>query len=305
MNRFDYRLVRQLMLFAEAARAGSITRAAQKLAISPTPVIAQLDELEARVGVKLLNRTKRGVTLTPEGRAVLPTALGLVSQAEAADYAVRLVKNGASGILKIGAVLEAMMADVPQLLERLEETHPNLSVFTEEIDSSEAAKKLSTGEMDLVIGRFVLLPGTDLYTGCLRLEKPVVLLPRGHRLAQESVGKALALGDLSEETWIVPGREKAPRYRQSVEQLFDAAGFEPKVSQTVDSIIRQVAFTACRQGITLIPEGCVSTLPDSVVWREVEGASPVFPLAFAWNQALENPLRDEVVDLMLQDSIEA
>lgn len=294
VNRFDYRFVRQLMLFAASAQAGSIAKAAELLAVSPTPVIAQLDELETRIGVKLLSRTKRGVSLTPEGRAVLPTVLGLVAQVEAADYAVRLVKEGDSGIIKIGAVLEAMMVDVPRLLESLEKTHPGLSVFTEEIDSEEAVNKLSEGEMDLVIGRFERLPDPALKSACLRLEKPVVIFPAAHWLAK-SEKTGVRLGELASEFWIVTGFEKGHHYWRIVDRLFEKAGFEPLVSQTVRSIVRQIAFTACRQGIAMIPEGCVETLPGSVKWLPLEDVPPVFPISIAWNEAIENPLRDEVI----------
>ncbi len=59
-RRFDYRLIRQMLIFAAVCEEGGIRGAARRLSISQSPLSAQLDELEDRLGVTLLERTRRG-----------------------------------------------------------------------------------------------------------------------------------------------------------------------------------------------------------------------------------------------------
>ena len=61
LNRFDYRLVRQLLLFAVIVEEKSLRNAARRLNMSQPPLKAQIDELEARLRIKLLERSPRGV----------------------------------------------------------------------------------------------------------------------------------------------------------------------------------------------------------------------------------------------------
>ena len=61
LNRFDYRKIRQLLLFAVVVEEKSLRKAADRLCMSLPPLTAQIDELESRLGLKLLVRTPRGV----------------------------------------------------------------------------------------------------------------------------------------------------------------------------------------------------------------------------------------------------
>ena len=292
MNRFDYRFVRQMMLFAAVADAGSVSKAARMLTISAPPIITQLNELETRVGVKLLNRTKRGITLTPAGRCMLPSIRRMVSQVEAVDYTMRLLDAGSTGIVKIGAVYEAMIYDLPSVIRKIRKENPGVTIFTEEIHSNEAVGKLVSGEMDLVIGFFMDFREECLASATWRSESPMVLLPSDSALSGR---KSLTLNELSESGWIAIGTEKSLGFRKQSDRLFEAAGYVPRVSQTVESINRAIAFVACGQGIALIPESYGRSLPDAVTAVALEGGREGFTLRVAWNREIENPLRDLIL----------
>ena len=61
----------QLDVFIKTADGGSFTKAADELYISPTAVMKQINSLESRIGVKLIERTNRGISLTEAGEDVL------------------------------------------------------------------------------------------------------------------------------------------------------------------------------------------------------------------------------------------
>lgn len=72
----------QLKAFVTAAECGSFTKAAEKLYISPTAVMKQINSLEDHLGIKLINRTNQGIKLTPAGQSVYKDALFLFDYSE-------------------------------------------------------------------------------------------------------------------------------------------------------------------------------------------------------------------------------
>ena len=82
LKRFDYRLLRQLLLFAVVVEEKSLRNAARRLNMSQPPLTAQIDELEARLKLKLLERSPRGVKATLEGESLMPEITRVVTHAE-------------------------------------------------------------------------------------------------------------------------------------------------------------------------------------------------------------------------------
>ena len=142
---FDYRTIRQLMLFAAVTQEKSFRRAAKRLNMSVPPLVLQIDELEARLRMKLLERTPRGVSPTAQGNALMPMIDQLVRQAEVLNFSVKQMQQNAQGILTIGANTESMLFFIPEFKKRLAALHPNISLFVKEIDSYQVETELTDG----------------------------------------------------------------------------------------------------------------------------------------------------------------
>lgn len=295
MHRFDYRLIRQMLILAAVADSGSFSRASRLLAISQPPLIAQINELESRLRVRFLIRGRTGVRLTPAGEALMPEIEALVSQAEALDYSARTISDKARGVIRIGAVYEAMTDIVPHILQDAAAALPDVSVFTEEIDSSEAEYKLAQNELHLAIGRFERFKNKDLKLRALLREKPVLIVPSSDAA---SGAASVRLSDLADRDWIVTGRDKSPDYGDRITGFFRAAGFSPRVRFTVDSIARQIAFVCCRLGVALVPESSARTLPGAV--RAVPLSEGGFELVIsaAWNERCPDSVLKKLLALL-------
>ena len=289
LHRFDYRLIRQLLLWAVVAEEKSFRRAAARLNMSLPPVTAQVDELENRLRVKLLVRTPRGVKLTAAGEAFMPEVRRFLASAEMLDYAVKELQSGGEGVLTVGAVSEAMLGWVPDFQARLAAALPRLSVFAKEIDSAEVAKSLLGNDVLLAVGHFQTLPDATLSTRCIRREKPVVVVSRRHWAAER--GQA-ALADFAQEDWVMPGRELSPDYLDTLSVLCVRHGFHARVKHRVNSTMRQLAFAACGQGIALVPSWFAEVAPSSVRVVELSDVEPVIALTVAWNPSVDSPQRD-------------
>ena len=91
----------EMSVFARVVAAGSLSAAARELALSPAVVSRRLAALEARLGVRLINRTTRSLHLTDEGSAYLETCSRILAEIEEADAAVAAGRGDPQGILRV------------------------------------------------------------------------------------------------------------------------------------------------------------------------------------------------------------
>src|ERR1700742_3305045 len=90
-------------LFRAIASVGSLSAAARQIGATPMLVSRRLAALEAELGARLLHRTTRSLSLTPEGEAFLPHAVALIEARESALDSVSSAGSGFSGVLKVTA----------------------------------------------------------------------------------------------------------------------------------------------------------------------------------------------------------
>ena len=119
----------QLSYFVKVAEIGQITAAARILHVAQPALSQSINHLEAQLGVKLLDRHPRGVSLTPAGRIFLAKAkLALDAQDDAAATAASLARD-LRGALQIGFLSIPPMLIAPALLERFGREHPQVEVL--------------------------------------------------------------------------------------------------------------------------------------------------------------------------------
>ena len=289
MNRFDYRKIRQMLLFAAVVQEGSFRRAAERLNMSQPPLTAQIDELETRLKVKLLVRTPRGVRMTAQGQAFLPLVRNFIAQAELLDYSIEELRLGHQAILTVAAVSEAMMSWIPQFRKTLQAKAPGLALFTKEIDSIEVVRELETNNVLLAIGFFEKFANPNLRFATLGEEKPVLVVSADHPLAQV---QSVNLKDLADEDWVFQARNISPYLVDALIGACQEKGFSPRIRHEVTGTMREIAFVGCGQGIGMLPEFFACMVPPSVVAKPIADVSPFIRLSIAWNATVESAPRD-------------
>jgi DNA-binding transcriptional LysR family regulator len=152
---------RQLQVFAEVARLGSMSRAAQSLHLTPPAVSMQIKEVESQVGLPLFDRQGRQVSLSTAGEYFLVHARRLLANLKEADDAMARFKRLERGLLTIGIVSTAKYF-VPHLLARFHDEHAGVEVRLRVVGNREQlVALLRAAEVDLaVMGR----PPKDLAT---------------------------------------------------------------------------------------------------------------------------------------------
>jgi DNA-binding transcriptional LysR family regulator len=294
----NFRLVRHLWLFLAVAEEQHFGRAAKRLGMSQPPLTEQIQTLEQALKVKLFERSRRGTKLTPAGAAILPAVKKFAEQLERLELAVREAATGQRSMLTVGAITSAMVDVLPPLIEKMNATHPDVTISMREIDSVEAGTLLQSGDIDLAFARLEGDLGSGIKSMPLREDRLAVALPKSHPLAARS---RIRLASLVEEEFVMFYRRVSPGYFDSLVTACRNAGFSPRIVHEVGSVASQIAFVGCGQGVALIPSAMKQMAPEPVAVRPLTERLSVVTTAVAWNTARKNPLVEAAV-AALQDS---
>jgi LysR family transcriptional activator of dmlA len=126
--------LRDLQLFCNIARRGSFVAASTEMGLSPSHVSKRIATLEASLGVKLLQRTTRRVSVTTDGEAALQWAQKILDDVQAMADAFADRRTQLHGLLRISTSLRLGRKHVSPILAMLRERHPNLEIWLELLD---------------------------------------------------------------------------------------------------------------------------------------------------------------------------
>jgi len=248
---FDFR---QLRYFIAVAEELNFTRAAQRLHLSQPPLSQQIQALEQDLGVRLLERDKRNVSLTAPGRMFLDQARQILAMADEARTQVAEAAAGFSGHLKLAyTVSVSFHPALPQTLLRLGQNAPNVRVWLSEMYSEPQFSALRNGQIDVGFVRDV--PTHEDDARALRIDvidrEPLVLaLPSGHRLAGR---QRVELSEVAGDPFVVQPRELAATLYDRLVRLAAKAGFHPVIRQHAQQINGLLALVAAGIGLALVP----------------------------------------------------
>jgi hypothetical protein len=136
----DYRLIRHLASFKIVAEERHFGHAAKRLGISQPPLSQQIMTLEHHLGVKLFERSRSGVSLTPEGKHILPAVEIFLGEGEMLEAAVLEASQGRTNRIIIGAIVFTMTDLLPGLFEKARKQMPDVSFYVREFDSTRLPK---------------------------------------------------------------------------------------------------------------------------------------------------------------------
>src|SRR5256885_9462314 len=116
--------LQQLRYFVAVAELRHFTQAADRIGVAQPSLSKQIHSLEADLGTALFARGRGGVTLTQAGETLLPLAIRIVADVDAARRAVQQVLGVRRGRVRLGATPSICVSIVPGLLHRFRAAHP-------------------------------------------------------------------------------------------------------------------------------------------------------------------------------------
>lgn len=117
-----------MAVFAQVVEEGSFSRASESLGLSKSAVSKQVSGLEAKLGVRLLNRTTRRLALTEPGRTFFEGCRRMVAEAEQAERAVGRLSEVPSGSLRVAAPMSFGFLHLIPAIETFMTRHPDIDV---------------------------------------------------------------------------------------------------------------------------------------------------------------------------------
>jgi DNA-binding transcriptional LysR family regulator len=168
-----------LKLFCAIAQSGSITKGANECSLALSAASRRISELEETVGLKLLDRSAKGVTLTQAGHAVMQHALRLFQGFEQFSNELGEYAKGIKGHVRLWANMSALTEFLPTSLAGFLKAHPDIQVEVEEQISGDIVKALLDGIAD--IGVFADgTPTAGLETHIIGQDELVVVCSKSH-----------------------------------------------------------------------------------------------------------------------------
>jgi len=256
--------VRKMTLLRELARLGTIAAVAQAQFCTPSAVSQQLAGLEREAGVPLLQRSGRGVALTPAGADLAERAGQVLGLLEEASAALASARAELSGELRIGAFPTAMRTLLPAALVALGAAHPRLELHVTELDPAQVPDALHAGLLDVaLVHEYDYVPAEPdpgLVTRPLLSE--AVYLASAADLPVPAGADPDPVRASRELPWIVasPGT----LCHLMAVRLCQAAGFTPRIRHYADDFAAVLTLVAAGQGVALVPELALADCPDGV-----------------------------------------
>jgi LysR family hca operon transcriptional activator len=278
--------LRHLRYFVAVAEEGSLTNAAERRLHTAQPSLSrQIRDLEVEVGVKLLERSARGVELTAAGRTFLDHARLALLQVEAAGDAARRAAQPDKAAFVIGFLTGAEVVWLPEVLRILREEQPESEITLSSQSSPDLAGALMRGKVDVAfLRREAQAPG--LAFKMLVKEELVAVLPVGHRLA---VQDEVSPRDIAGEIYITPTRA-APVLKATIESYAAKSGITLKPQYDAENLSSAMSLVASTGGITLLPLYAQNLLSSSVVLRRLKGDAPTIDLVLGYSRSNSSAL---------------
>jgi DNA-binding transcriptional LysR family regulator len=226
--------------FLTVAEVGAITEAANRLGITQPALSRRIRALEEHLGAQLLNRGRKGVSLTDVGRLVEREARVLVTRFDHLRNEVRSRTRLEGGTIRLGGGATAVSFVLPSAIAEFQARYPGVRFQLKEAGSREVEEDVVNGRLELGV---VTMPVArrELAVRQLREDNIVLVCRPDHRLAQRANVSLDALNGAS-----LVGFEPGSAIRQLVDVALRDAGVQMNVVmelRSIPAIIRMVQST--------------------------------------------------------------
>ena len=253
--------------FVAVAEALSFTRGAEKLHLAQPSLTRQIKNLEEEIGVRLLDRTKARVSLTPEGQSFLVDAKRVLELSEQIVESVRHFSRHELAPLNIGYVANLFYDLLPVTLASFQRSFPTVPINLFDMTCGDQFHALQDGKIDLgFVGLREPIEERGLQFRPIACYGTVVAVAKNNPLAKKSV---INLKELKPMFFIGMSEASFPGYRGWLTQTCRKVGFSPKVLQDADIERTVIQSVAAGLGVALLPDQVKKLPHDSVVFREL------------------------------------
>ncbi|SDR35052.1 DNA-binding transcriptional regulator, LysR family [Paraburkholderia fungorum] len=237
-----------LRLFVAVCQEQNIARAAEREFIASSAVSRRIAEIEAVIGLPVIQRQSRGITVTPVGETVLRYALAIIGNIEQMSAELSRFSSGAKGRVRVVANLSSIVQFLPEDVAAFGRAFPEVSIELEEENSADVVRIVDEHGADFGICNPVA--GSEaLEQVPYRQDRLAVLVPGGHRLA---AAQRVAFDDLLDDSFV--GLRSESALTRLLTQQAAVAGRQLDVKIRVSSLDALCRMVHAGLGIAVVPE---------------------------------------------------
>ena len=277
--------LRQLRYLVALADERNFTRAAAREHVAQPALSQQIRRLEDEVGLRLVERTTRHVTITDAGDMLVQRARRILGELDAAGAEILALKGMQTGHVRVGTMHTMGPVDVSLVLAIFHERYRGIELTVREQSSEELADMLRGDELDLAflsVTERIESHGLGLHQ--LVLEELVVLLPTEHRLAHR---RSLRIGELEDEEFI--SFRVGARLRELLFVAARRAGFEPNVKLESNESARIRRLVSRGMGVAILPRSDAEAPGAEVAVADLSEPPLARDITLAWREGRRHP----------------
>ena len=286
LARFEMRQLQYFMeLAAEAGEKKSFSKAAERLDVEQSYLSKTIAALEMELGVELFDRSRRPPVLTVAGKVFMAELQLTFASLNRAVTGAQEANRGKVG--KLIVVVNTAIANslLPDILKNFHQRCPKVELELRVATIEEMIRGLRDRSIDVGFEHLPNPYADDPSLNFLAViqESFVIALPEFHPLAAQS---CIPLKALEGESLILPPLDAVPSYG-TVLALFEQAGFQPKLVQTVKAtwMVINLSLVAAGVGISILPNNVQILQRQGVVYRAIQDAQIARQIAIVWRRA--------------------
>jgi LysR family hydrogen peroxide-inducible transcriptional activator len=267
-------------------------RAAESVHVTQPTMSGQIRELEERLGIQLVERSRSQVTLTPIGKKVVARARIVLREMEALVDLAKASQSLFDGIVRVGVVPTLGPYLLPHILPGLRRQHPDLKLYVREGMPQSLRRDLEDGKLDVILYPLPIY-GADIQSVPLFREPLWIAVPGDHRLARKN---RISRCDLKGE--VVLALEHGHRLHEQVHSLCEeyeaevSIDFEGTSLDTLRQMVEMgigIAFLPSLYVISEIREG------DQIAVRKLDCNPPNRLIGMVWRK--QSSMHDQYTTL--------
>ena len=248
--------LRYLEYIIEIAKCQSISRAAEVLCITQSTLSQYLSKLESEIGVKLFDRQRNGMMLTPAGTLYVDTAKRMIEEKNELYNQIADIAKGQTGSFSVGITPHWGSMVISQIIGRFTAVYPGVTIKIKEDTAEPLIRSLQDGSLDMAI--MPMVDNTSVMEGSLLLQtEPLVMaLPEAwvKDIPLQEAGSPFphcGVEILKDKPLVLSRGDTTIRKLEN--QCFEKVGFKPKVVSSLNSHMGAIIMAKNGVGGTFVP----------------------------------------------------
>ena len=258
--------LRDLHILLAVAQSGSMTKAAGQLSVSNPVVSKAIADLEHTMGVRLLDRSPRGVEPTVYGRALLDRGLVAFDELRQAVKFIEFLADPTTGDVRVATSVALGSGFVCVAVERLIQNYPGITVHLLTAESETTYRALEERKVDLVVARmFKPSVPEHMQAEALYLEPQVVAASEKNPWTRR---RRVLLRDLINEPWTLPPPDSLSG--SVIAEAFRAHGCDfPRTAVIASTVPVRDALLATGRFLTIVPDSVLKFPTKNTAIRQL------------------------------------